>query len=523
VGILAESTIRYLAGVITGDGAPSPSRKLRDIESFFVALGVPLNLGRSGSRGPLTVEILEALNEANTNEALKRVVQASVDPRHYLPELLDPESDKEIDAAAVLQTLDGCLGYDGYRLVPQHGGYGMVLAQRSVPPSEGLHDGDDDLSDPGITPEPHTVFVVHGRNTNARDAMYEFLGAVGLNALDWEQALNLVPEPNPYVGDVLDAALARAQAIVVLLTPDDDAQLRFEYLEAHDEGRERNLTGQPRPNVLFEAGMAMALMRKRTVLVAFPGFLPFSDIDGRHILRAAETSAFREQMVNRLKRAGCPVDEAAGDWQAAGDFSGGEQPSHAVDRAEPQDAALADQLTDDVARQTIEWVAARDARPAATAAGEAVLKALIGHATEAAKDCHGRPLEKLLLQAAKEGARIPHARHPRFWELGDAFFVWLHHIAAHYSGSGAVGLLPTIHYVRFVQAAFLGSGEIRTHADYGGEWVQSGARLYDETAKDRVQGTKLLDDLVGLGHVRSEGGTVFALTTLADELFKPIT
>lgn len=57
-----------------------------------------------------------------------------------------------------------------------------------------------------------------------------------------------------------------AQAIVVLLTPDEHVQLRRDLCSSDDEFlREEGF--QPRANVLIEAGMALARAEARTVLV----------------------------------------------------------------------------------------------------------------------------------------------------------------------------------------------------------------------------------------------------------------
>jgi predicted nucleotide-binding protein len=73
------------------------------------------------------------------------------------------------------------------------------------------------------------VFVVHGRNEAARSAIFTFLRAIGLDPIEWSKAVTMTGEGSPYPGQVLDAAFAAAQAIVVLLTPDDIAYLRPEY------------------------------------------------------------------------------------------------------------------------------------------------------------------------------------------------------------------------------------------------------------------------------------------------------
>ena len=108
------------------------------------------------------------------------------------------------------------------------------------------------------------VFVVHGRNKAARDAMFIFLRTIGLTPLEWNIAVQATGKPAPYVGEVLDTAFRRAQGIVVLLTPDDVVMLHPTLTSPQDPKFETEPTGQARPNVLFEAGMAMGRSEGRT-------------------------------------------------------------------------------------------------------------------------------------------------------------------------------------------------------------------------------------------------------------------
>lgn len=164
------------------------------------------------------------------------------------------------------------------------------------------------------------VFVVHGRNSAVRDAMFEFLRAIGLKPIEWNEAVQATGRPTPYIGDILDAAFPQAQAVVVLLTPDDEVRLRSEFAQADDPPHEVEFSGQARPNVLFEAGMAMGRDPGRTVLVEIGVLRPFSDIAGRHVLRFDGSSPRRQDLAQRLQSAGCEVDLDGTDWHTAGDF-----------------------------------------------------------------------------------------------------------------------------------------------------------------------------------------------------------
>ena len=172
----------------------------------------------------------------------------------------------------------------------------------------------------GETIDPSKVFVIHGRNDAARKATFDFLRALGLKPIEWTQAIQGTWKPSPYVGDVLDHAFSVAGALVVVLTGDDLAQLRPELQKDDDLPYERTATPQARANVLFEAGMAYGAHRDQTLFVQFGDIRPFSDIAGRHLLRLTDDPERRKDFVDRLKNAGCSVDDSGSDWLSAGDF-----------------------------------------------------------------------------------------------------------------------------------------------------------------------------------------------------------
>lgn len=176
------------------------------------------------------------------------------------------------------------------------------------------------MSSGGDSDRARKVFVVHGRNREARVAMFTFLRAIGLEPIEWSEAVRLTGEASPYIGSVLDAAFDAAQAIVVLLTPDDVAYLRSEYASGDDDPETTPLA-QARPNVLFEAGMAMGRSPKRTVLVELGQLRPFSDVVGRHAVRINGSVERRKELAQRLETAGCAVNLTGEDWLSAGDFT----------------------------------------------------------------------------------------------------------------------------------------------------------------------------------------------------------
>jgi predicted nucleotide-binding protein len=165
------------------------------------------------------------------------------------------------------------------------------------------------------------VFVVHGRDQGQRNAMFRFLRSLDLQPIEWGRAVQATRQAAPYIGEILERAFQDAVAVVVLLTPDDQARLRASLLKSSDPAYEGTLTGQGRPNVLFEAGMAFGSHPRSTVLVQVGDLRPFSDIGGRHVIKLSNRPESRQELANRLEAAGCDVDTSGTDWLSEGDFS----------------------------------------------------------------------------------------------------------------------------------------------------------------------------------------------------------
>lgn len=170
-----------------------------------------------------------------------------------------------------------------------------------------------------IATDPRKVFVVHGRNEAARKALFSFLRSIGLEPLEWNEGVKLTSSASPYIGEVLEAMFQKAQAVVVLITGDDYAMLDRRLLASGEPPEQ--LTPQARPNVLFEAGMAFASHQQRTVIVELGRTRPFSDVAGRLTIKLGDSVARRQELAERLKTAGCPVQiEGRTDWHTAGQF-----------------------------------------------------------------------------------------------------------------------------------------------------------------------------------------------------------
>lgn len=176
----------------------------------------------------------------------------------------------------------------------------------------------------GATPnvDKRRVFIVHGRNSKAAIAMGELVRAFGLDPVLFRDALPQTEKATPYIGEVLRKVLDGTYASIVVMTPDDVAQLRPSYARPSDPDYETRLTGQARPNVLFEAGLSWATHGDaRTVIVEIGTLRPLTDLAGLHTVHFDGSPQARREIGGRLETAKCPVKWNQGDWLKAGDFA----------------------------------------------------------------------------------------------------------------------------------------------------------------------------------------------------------
>ena len=235
------------------------------------------------------------------------------------------------------------------------------------PPGEDQEAAPDSRGEARPAENAREVFVVHGRNESARRALFTFLRVIGLQPLEWPKAVKATGKTAPYISEVLNIVFSKPRAIVVLLTPDDIAQLKYPLQNSDDPSYETELTGQARQNVLFEAGMAMAGNQDRTIFVELGYVRPFSDIAGIHRIPLDNGSECRQELAQRLQAAGCPVDLDGTDWHTAGDFGAALKSVEAspgpAGRSQQQPSAVpTDQLSDEARKLLL--AAAEDERDA---------------------------------------------------------------------------------------------------------------------------------------------------------------
>lgn len=168
------------------------------------------------------------------------------------------------------------------------------------------------------------VFVIHGRDDKLRKSMFDFLKALNLEPVEFSRAVNRAVKAgkggSPYVGDVVAKGLKDADGVIALLSPDDVARLKGQFRKFHDPPYEGQLTGQARPNVLFETGMALGIKPEVTILVQVGEVRTFSDVGGMHVVHLNDGPVARRELADRLEATGLDVDTSGTGWYGAGSF-----------------------------------------------------------------------------------------------------------------------------------------------------------------------------------------------------------
>jgi predicted nucleotide-binding protein len=165
-------------------------------------------------------------------------------------------------------------------------------------------------------PNPKSIAIVHGRNKAALDAITGFLHNLDLQPKKWERVIRDLGIASPHNFTVVEKLLDEVQAVVVLMTPDDEGYLRTPFRTAREPQYETRPTGQPRQNVLIEAGMSFALHPARTIIVEMGQLRSSSDFHGMNVVRIDQsdlTSSLNE-LAGRLETARCAVDRVGDDW-----------------------------------------------------------------------------------------------------------------------------------------------------------------------------------------------------------------
>ncbi|MFY1670339.1 TIR domain-containing protein [Plantactinospora sp. WMMB334] len=159
------------------------------------------------------------------------------------------------------------------------------------------------------------VFVIHGRDLVARDALFGYLRALGLEPLEWERLVRDTRSATPSLKEVVDRAARDASAVIALLTPDDLVELHPALRRATDSADEHG-SCQARPNVFLELGMALALHPDRTIILEVGRMRRPTDLGGLNYVHMDAAGNWLNKVASRLEGAGCPVDRTGDDWRS---------------------------------------------------------------------------------------------------------------------------------------------------------------------------------------------------------------
>ena len=171
--------------------------------------------------------------------------------------------------------------------------------------------------DPAVANEiAKNVFVVHGRDEQAAQALFDFLEALGLRPLGWEALVAACGTASPYLRDVIVQGIGMAQAAVVLMTPDDTVGLHGDLHEPDEDVHEALPGMQARPNVILELGMALAAYAERTIVLVAGKHRPMADLGGLNYIRLTDGDKCLDKIRLRLKTAGCQVSDDSAAWRA---------------------------------------------------------------------------------------------------------------------------------------------------------------------------------------------------------------
>lgn len=151
------------------------------------------------------------------------------------------------------------------------------------------------------------VFVVQGRDGRPVHELERFLSFLNLKVMRWGDARKRVGKAQPTTFEIVQAGLMHAGAVIVVLSPDDQAALRAELSPEVEQGRPvlSDAGFQPRQNVLLEAGLAYGMAPEKVIFVqSATGMRAISDIDGFHFIRMDGSWTQRENLVHSLRAAG---------------------------------------------------------------------------------------------------------------------------------------------------------------------------------------------------------------------------
>jgi hypothetical protein len=116
--------------------------------------------------------------------------------------------------------------------------------------------------------------------------------------------------------------MANVQGVLILFSPDEEARLKAKFCGPIDKKKGLcRLDGQARPNVFFEAGLALGAHSQKTLLVRVGDMRDLSDIAGKHLVHLSNSPTARKELAQRLRtKLKFRVDTTGDQWLTIGNF-----------------------------------------------------------------------------------------------------------------------------------------------------------------------------------------------------------
>ena len=122
--------------------------------------------------------------------------------------------------------------------------------------------------------------------------------------------------------EVIYNAMNKVQGVLVVFSPDEEARLKSTFCNPIDKKKGLcTLDGQARPNVIFEAGLALGAHSKKTLLVQVGDVRDISDIAGKHLVHLSNTPAsLKGTGAKAQDQTQFKVDTTGDQWLTIGNF-----------------------------------------------------------------------------------------------------------------------------------------------------------------------------------------------------------
>jgi predicted nucleotide-binding protein len=246
------------------------------------------------------------------NRELQRLIAADIDVSEWLiPEtLVQPSYGHQTLPSGEVVRMRRITGEEFYRRANP----AVQFLNREAKRRRALA-GDSSMATMGAGNQSE-VWVIYGHDLAFRDEIFDLLTKVRLHPVEFTAAVRLSGSGSPHTLDIVINSIQSAPAVIALWSPDESAEL-VESLRTNPSESQAGL--QPRPNVLVETGMALAVKRNRTIVVTKGRLRDVTDVEGIHEVRWSDdpvlNSNARHDLVHRLGSLGCPVNtKASSAW-----------------------------------------------------------------------------------------------------------------------------------------------------------------------------------------------------------------